>query len=232
MWFSNLTVSRPCTISTVATPLGRGCTFNEGERSQHSLLTINTNCHCLQLLRNPMSFADKRIPADISLRNLTEPGLTKTIPHSCLLSHCRSLGSTSSSNVGLWLKYWTVYVHDNRLRSSGCINCDNYVYITCTIRRKNCTSRLSSELTKLHHSILSRHCRCVRVIWNTDGFVLYRTWKEVVQKHCQARNMKKENAMDRGRWKKLIEIGWWSGWWVRECFFWYQLTWVIPDKGP
>jgi len=33
-----------------------------------------------------------------------------------------------------------------------------------------------------------------------------RTWKEVVQKDCQARNLK-EYAMDRGRWKKLIKIG-------------------------
>ena len=37
-----------------------------------------------------------------------------------------------------------------------------------------------------------------------------RTWKEVVQKDCQARNLNKEDAMDRGRWKKLIKIGWWS----------------------
>jgi len=33
-----------------------------------------------------------------------------------------------------------------------------------------------------------------------------RTWKEVVQKDCQARNLNKEDAMDRGRWKKLIKI--------------------------
>jgi len=46
-----------------------------------------------------------------------------------------------------------------------------------------------------------------------------RTWKEVVQKDCQARKLNKEDAMDRGRWKKLIKIGWWSGWWVGECFF-------------
>ena len=59
-----------------------------------------------------------------------------------------------------------------------------------------------------------------------------RTWKEVVQKDCQARNLNKEDAMDRGRWKKLIKIGWWSGWWVGECFFWYRLTRVVPDKGP
>ena len=36
---------------------------------------------------------------------------------------------------------------------------------------------------------------------------LKRTWKEVVQKDCQARNLNKEDAMDRGRWKKLIKIG-------------------------
>ena len=31
--------------------------------------------------------------------------------------------------------------------------------------------------------------------------------KEVVQKDCQARNLNKEDAMDRGRWKKLVKIG-------------------------
>jgi len=34
-----------------------------------------------------------------------------------------------------------------------------------------------------------------------------RTWTEVVQKDCQARNLNKEDAMDRGRWKKLLKIG-------------------------
>jgi len=33
-----------------------------------------------------------------------------------------------------------------------------------------------------------------------------RTWKEVVQKDYQARNLNKKDAMDRGRWKKLIKI--------------------------
>jgi len=51
-----------------------------------------------------------------------------------------------------------------------------------------------------------------------------RTWKEVVQKDCQARNLNKDDAMDRGRRKKLIKVGWWSGWWVGECFFWYRLS--------
>ena len=31
--------------------------------------------------------------------------------------------------------------------------------------------------------------------------------KEVVQKDCQARNLNKEDAMDSGRWKKLIKTG-------------------------
>jgi len=34
-----------------------------------------------------------------------------------------------------------------------------------------------------------------------------RTWTEVVQKDCQAHNLNREDAMDRGRWKKLIKIG-------------------------
>ena len=34
-----------------------------------------------------------------------------------------------------------------------------------------------------------------------------RTWREVVQKDCQARNLKKEDAVDRSRWKNLIKIG-------------------------
>jgi len=34
-----------------------------------------------------------------------------------------------------------------------------------------------------------------------------RTWREVVQTDCQARNLNKEDAMDHGRWKKLIKTG-------------------------
>ena len=34
-----------------------------------------------------------------------------------------------------------------------------------------------------------------------------RTWKEVVQKDFQACNLNKQDAMYRGRWKKLIKIG-------------------------
>jgi len=33
------------------------------------------------------------------------------------------------------------------------------------------------------------------------------TRRKVVQKDCQARKLNREDAMDRGRWKKLIKIG-------------------------
>jgi len=34
-----------------------------------------------------------------------------------------------------------------------------------------------------------------------------RTWREVVQKDCQARNLNREDAMDHSRWNKLIKTG-------------------------
>jgi len=34
-----------------------------------------------------------------------------------------------------------------------------------------------------------------------------RTWREVVQKDCQARNLNRQDAMDRSRWNKLIKTG-------------------------
>ena len=34
-----------------------------------------------------------------------------------------------------------------------------------------------------------------------------RTWREVVQRDCQAHNLNREDAMDRNRCKKLIKIG-------------------------
>ena len=43
--------------------------------------------------------------------------------------------------------------------------------------------------------------------YEAEGSRPKRTWKEVVLKDRQARNLNKEDAMDRGRWKKLIRIG-------------------------
>jgi len=60
-----------------------------------------------------------------------------------------------------------------------------------------------------------------------------RTWREVMEKDCQAHKLNKEDAMDCSRWRMLIKDVWWSGWvWVGEWFFWYRLTWVVADKGP
>jgi len=61
--------------------------------------------------------------------------------------------------------------------------------------------------------------------------------EEDLQRGCGKRlpstKIKKEDATDHSRWRKLIKDVWWSGWvWVGECFFWYQPTWVVPDKGP
>ena len=32
-----------------------------------------------------------------------------------------------------------------------------------------------------------------------------RTWREIVEKDCQARKLNKEDAMDRSKWRKLIK---------------------------
>jgi len=34
-----------------------------------------------------------------------------------------------------------------------------------------------------------------------------RTWREVVQKDCEALKLTREDAIDRSRWKKLIKLG-------------------------
>ena len=34
-----------------------------------------------------------------------------------------------------------------------------------------------------------------------------RTWREVVQKDCEARKLNREDAVDHSRWKQLIKEG-------------------------
>jgi len=34
-----------------------------------------------------------------------------------------------------------------------------------------------------------------------------RTWREVVQKDCQVSKLNRENAVDHGKWRKLIKDG-------------------------
>jgi len=58
-----------------------------------------------------------------------------------------------------------------------------------------------------------------------------KTWREIVEKDCQAHRLNREYAMDRIRWMKQITSNWWPRWvWVGECFFWYWLTRVVPDR--
>jgi len=69
-------------------------------------------------------------------------------------------------------------------------------------------------------------------VWSRR-FQTERTWREVVEKDCQARKLNKDDGMGRSRWRKLTKDVRWSEWvWVSECFFWYQPTQVVPDKGP
>ena len=82
--------------------------------------------------------------------------------------------------------------------------------------------RFCSGLAMLTVSSWVKKCMEYEVEGSRPRGTPKRTWREVVQKDCQARNLNREDAVDRGRWKKLIKIGWWSGWWVVECFLWYQ----------
>jgi len=56
---------------------------------------------------------------------------------------------------------------------------------------------------------------------------------EVVREDCQARKMNKVDAIDRCKWRKMIEDVRWSGWvWVSECFLWYWPTRIVPHQRP
>jgi len=59
------------------------------------------------------------------------------------------------------------------------------------------------------------------------------TWREIVEKDCQARELNREDAMDHNRWRKQTRDDWWPWYvWVGECFVYYRLTRVVPDKIP
>ena len=88
---------------------------------------------------------------------------------------------------------------------------------------------LSRKLFTLTQTYILTHMH--RLILKAPDY-RYFLQRTVVQKDCQARNLNREDAVDHSGWKKLIKIGWWSGWWVGECFFWYWLTRVVPDNGP
>jgi len=59
-----------------------------------------------------------------------------------------------------------------------------------------------------------------------------KTWREIVWKDCKARKLHREDALYPNKWKKQIRDDWWPRLvWVGECFFWYWLTRVDPDKN-
>ena len=53
-----------------------------------------------------------------------------------------------------------------------------------------------------------------------------KTWREIVERDCKAHGLNREDAMDPSRWRK--QIGMIDD--LDECFFWYRLTRVVPDK--
>ena len=60
----------------------------------------------------------------------------------------------------------------------------------------------------------------------------HRKLGEIVEKDCQARKLKWQDAMDHNRWRKLIRDGMTDDHnrceWV--SFFWYWLTWVVRSQ--
>jgi len=58
-----------------------------------------------------------------------------------------------------------------------------------------------------------------------------KTWTKIVKKDCRAHGLNREEAIGHIRWMKQIRDDWWP-WhvWVGECFFWYLVTQVVPDK--
>jgi len=52
-----------------------------------------------------------------------------------------------------------------------------------------------------------RTCPAVKVEGSRPRGRPKRTWREVVEKDCQARKLNKEDALDRSGWMKLIKDG-------------------------
>ena len=55
-----------------------------------------------------------------------------------------------------------------------------------------------------------------------------KTWRDCAKSQACKLN---RGCMDRNRWRKQIWDNWWSHQvWAGECFFWYWLNRVVPDK--
>jgi len=62
-----------------------------------------------------------------------------------------------------------------------------------------------------------------------------KTTSEVTEKDCQFRQICKEDAVDRRKWRKLVKDVYNSHkdrMQVSECFLWYRLSQIILDKEP
>jgi len=64
--------------------------------------------------------------------------------------------------------------------------------------------KLSTKATKPVDN-LGTTAEQAAMVWVCVTFQTKRTWKEVVEKDCQARILNKEDAMDHSRWRKLIK---------------------------
>jgi len=84
--------------------------------------------------------------------------------------------------------------------------------------------------------LLTVHVHAVmwKCITTTEMYVVRvgpeeRLWKRTVRHVHWTRRML---WMVDGRWRKLIQDVWWSGWLsLGERFFWYRSSRVVPDKG-
>jgi len=129
----------------------------------------------------------------------------------CHIKHWLGLAVHRTSLV-----FWRSSFAVNRSRKSASQR-SAFSYVIA-IRLKNCVATFS-----VFQYLLLLLCMEYEVEGSTPRGRPKGMWTEVVQKDCQARNLNRKDGMDRSRWKKLIKIGWWSGWWVDECFFWYRL---------
>ena len=104
--------------------------------------------------------------------------------------------------------------------SIQCTSCYKWLHKKC--------SGIKGSMYKLMRSFHCRGCsNPVISTGHTSVDIGASANLEVVDKFCYLGDMM---CVD-GNWK-LIKIGWWWGWWVGECFFWYRLTRVVPDKRP
>jgi len=95
---------------------------------------------------------------------------------------------------------------------------------TCLFRHNANTFYLQTTNTENFFARCSSDQRSVWEMW-VLGWLGERLWEKIV------RQTEQRYVMDSIRWIKQIRDDWWPRWsCVGECFFWYRLTRVVPDK--